>query len=61
MDLPDSLLEEISQPFEGWISLLGKRTGEFHLALLNETEDPNFAPESFGYLEQVAVAQSMTS
>ena len=61
VDLPDSLLEEISQPFEGWISLLGKRTGEFHLALLNEKEDPNFAPESFGYLEQVAVAQSMTS
>ncbi|MDA4129999.1 MAG: putative maltokinase, partial [Thaumarchaeota archaeon] len=61
MILPEPLLEEISQPFEGWITLLGKRTGEFHLALLKDVDDPNFAPESFGYLEQVATAQSMTS
>ena len=40
---------------------MGKRTGEFHLALLKETDDPDFKPEPFGYLEQVAVAQSMTS
>ncbi|MDA4112072.1 MAG: maltose alpha-D-glucosyltransferase [Thaumarchaeota archaeon] len=61
MTFPEPLLETIGQPFEGWVALLGRRTGEFHLALLREVDDPNFTPEPFGYLEQVAVAQSMTS
>ncbi|HXQ91784.1 MAG TPA: maltose alpha-D-glucosyltransferase, partial [Nitrososphaerales archaeon] len=60
-ELPESVLEELGQPFDDWIILLGKRTGEFHLALLKEADDPDFKPEPFGYLEQVAVAQSMTS
>ncbi len=60
-DLPEDILEELGLPFDDWVRLLGKRTGEFHLSLLREVEDPNFKPEPFGYLEQVAVAQSMTS
>jgi maltose alpha-D-glucosyltransferase / alpha-amylase len=60
-ELPDDILEELGLPFDDWVRLLGKRTGEFHLTLLKEVEDPNFKPEPFGYLEQVAVAQSMTS
>ena len=60
-DLPEDILEELGLPFDDWVRLLGKRTGEFHLTLLKEVEDPNFHPEPFGYLEQVAVAQSMTS
>jgi maltose alpha-D-glucosyltransferase / alpha-amylase len=60
-DLPEDILEELGLPFDDWVRLLGKRTGEFHLTLLKEVEDPNFKPEPFGYLEQVAVAQSMTS
>jgi len=60
-ELPEDVLEELGLPFDDWVRLLGKRTGEFHLTLLKETDDPNFKPESFGYLEQVAVAQSMTS
>jgi len=60
-DIPDDILDELGLPFDDWVRLLGKRTGEFHLALLKEQDDPNFKPEAFGYLEQVAVAQSMTS
>ncbi len=60
-DLPEDILEELGLPFDDWVRLLGKRTGEFHLSLIKEEEDPNFKPEPFGYLEQVAVAQSMTS
>ena len=60
-DLPEDILEELGLPFDDWVRLLGRRTGEFHLTLVGEVDDPNFKPEPFGYLEQVAVSQSMTS
>jgi len=41
--------------------LLGKRTGELHLALSSPSEDPNFVPESFSILYQRSVYQSMRS
>ncbi|MGI8437913.1 MAG: maltose alpha-D-glucosyltransferase [Chthoniobacterales bacterium] len=39
--------------------LLGQRTGELHLALAAEEEDPAFAPEPFNALAQRSVFQSM--
>ncbi|MHB2035952.1 MAG: maltose alpha-D-glucosyltransferase [Nitrososphaerales archaeon] len=56
-----SLEETIGQTFNNNVSLLGKRTGQFHLALMRETDDRDFRPEPFGYLEQVAMSQSMIS
>ncbi|MCL5067081.1 MAG: maltose alpha-D-glucosyltransferase, partial [Thaumarchaeota archaeon] len=59
--LPQLLIELLGIPFVENVKLLGKRTGEFHLALVSEREDPDFAPEPFGYLYQVSIAQSMSS
>jgi maltose alpha-D-glucosyltransferase/alpha-amylase len=39
--------------------LLGRRTGEMHLALASDNEDPAFAPESFSRLYQRSLYQSM--
>ncbi len=39
--------------------LLGQRTGELHLALASEVDDPAFAPESFNALSQRSVYQNM--
>lgn len=41
--------------------LLGKRTGELHLALSSAPEDANFSPEPFSTLYQRSVYQSMRS
>ena len=59
--LPQSLVDLLGAPFIEQVKLLARRTGEFHLALMAETEDPDFVPEPFGYLYQVSIAQSMTS
>ncbi len=40
--------------------LLGRRTGEMHLALASERSDPAFAPEPFTMLYQRSLLQSMT-
>ncbi len=40
-------------------ALLGKRTGEMHLALSSRPEEPDFAPEPFSMLYQRSVFQSM--
>ena len=39
--------------------LLGQRTGELHLALASDMEDPTFAPEPFNAMAQRSVVQSM--
>jgi maltose alpha-D-glucosyltransferase/alpha-amylase len=39
--------------------LLARRTGEMHLALAAETEDPDFIPEPFTTLNQRSLYQSM--
>ncbi len=41
------------------IRLLGRRTGEMHLALSGERVNPDFSPEAFSTLYQRAVYQSM--
>jgi maltose alpha-D-glucosyltransferase / alpha-amylase len=61
MQIPETLLDLVTLPFVEKVTLLGKRTAEFHLALLSEKDDPDFAPEPFGYLEAVATSQSMIS
>ena len=43
------------------VALLGKRTGEFHLALSSRHDDPAFTPEPFALLYQRSVYQSMRS
>jgi len=43
------------------IKLLGKRTGELHLALASQAENPDFSPEPFSKLYQRSVYQSMRS
>jgi maltose alpha-D-glucosyltransferase/alpha-amylase len=67
--LPDKDLKEI-YPFldelvgifyAEMISLLGQRTGEMHLSLFSQTEEPAFAPEPFSLLYQRSVFQSMRS
>ncbi len=42
-------------------ALLGKRTGELHLALASRPEDPAFGPEPYSLLYQRSVYQSMRS
>jgi maltose alpha-D-glucosyltransferase / alpha-amylase len=43
------------------VKLLGRRTAEFHLSLASDYENPDFAPEAFGYLGQTSLSQSMSS
>lgn len=49
------------EAFREQMALLGKRVGEFHLALLKEKEKKEFKPEVFGYIYQVALSQFMNS
>jgi maltose alpha-D-glucosyltransferase/alpha-amylase len=41
------------------VALLGQRTGELHVALASENQDPDFAPEAFTPFYRRAVYQSM--
>jgi maltose alpha-D-glucosyltransferase/alpha-amylase len=41
-----------------WASLLGRRTGELHLALASDRANPNFAPEPFSQFHQRSLYQS---
>jgi maltose alpha-D-glucosyltransferase / alpha-amylase len=41
------------------VKILGTRTAEFHKALSRDLDDPDFAPEPFGYLGQTALSQAM--
>ena len=71
MPLPADSLEEAAREevpkeaheflgtYEESAALLGRRTGELHLALASETEDPAFAPEPFSALYQRSLYQSM--
>lgn len=65
-----SLLElarlEISWQATEWIGsyledarLLGQRTGELHLALAGDEEDPAFAPEAFGSSDRASLRDSL--
>jgi len=58
-ELSPAFLEMIRGFYPEMVSLLGKRTGEFHLALASRSDDPAFAPEPFALLYQRSVYQSM--
>jgi maltose alpha-D-glucosyltransferase/alpha-amylase len=50
---------EVIGPYLDRVALLGHRTGELHLALAAESEDPAFCPEPFSKLYQRSLYQSM--
>ncbi|MEM2957403.1 MAG: maltose alpha-D-glucosyltransferase [Candidatus Jordarchaeaceae archaeon] len=60
-EVPPLFQELIGGVYLEMVSLLGKRTGELHLALSQEKENPEFTPEPFSTLYQRAVYQSMRS
>lgn len=53
------LTELIGGVFPQKAKLLGQRTGELHLALASDLDDPAFAPEPFNALSQRSVYQNM--
>ena len=59
--LPTLLVQLLGEHFVENVKLLATRTAEFHLALMSETDDPNFAPEPLGYQYKVSITQSMIS
>jgi maltose alpha-D-glucosyltransferase/alpha-amylase len=57
---PGALLDElIGGVYPEKAELLGRRTGELHLALASSPDDGAFAPESFNAMAQRSVYQSM--
>ena len=50
---------EFIGPYLESVRLLGLRTGELHMALASEPNDPKFAPEPFSKLYQRSLYQSM--
>ena len=57
---PGPLLEElIGGVYPEKAKLLGRRTGELHLALASSVEEPAFAPEPFNAMAQRSTYQSM--
>jgi maltose alpha-D-glucosyltransferase/alpha-amylase len=59
--LPPKLAELVAGFYLEMVSLLGRRTGEMHLALASAATEPDFAPEPFSILYQRSVYQSMRS
>jgi maltose alpha-D-glucosyltransferase/alpha-amylase len=57
--IPQLLRELIEGHYLEMVTLLGKRTGEMHLALSSAPDEPDFAPEPFSMLYQRSVYQSM--
>jgi maltose alpha-D-glucosyltransferase / alpha-amylase len=57
--IPQLLRELIEGHYLEMVTLLGKRTGELHLALSSAPDDLDFAPEPFSMLYQRSVYQSM--
>jgi maltose alpha-D-glucosyltransferase / alpha-amylase len=63
------LWEEVPESFRGVIAgihletirMLGERTAEMHLALAQDTDSPDFAPEPFSLQHQRSVFQSIRS
>lgn len=60
-DIHPLIHECIGEFYFEMISLLGKRTGQLHLALASQPDDPDFSPEPFSKLYQQSVYQSMRS
>ena len=60
-ELSPELKEMLRGFYSEMAALLGKRTGEFHLALSSRSDDSAFASEPFALLYQRSVYQSMRS
>jgi maltose alpha-D-glucosyltransferase/alpha-amylase len=60
-EIPELFQELIGGVYLEMVSLLGKRTAEFHLALATSVEDHNFDLEPFSILYQRSLFQSMQS
>lgn len=58
---PPEEVEEIIGPYLASARLLGQQTGELHLALSLDWEDPNFSPEPFSVMYQRSLHHSMRS
>ena len=56
---PPTTVAELIGPYLEMAHLLGRRSGELHVALGAETEDPAFRAESFSKLYQRSLFQSM--
>jgi maltose alpha-D-glucosyltransferase/alpha-amylase len=59
--IPLLLRELIEGHYLEMVTLLGRRTGEMHLALASSPDEPDFAPEPFSMLYQRSVFQAMRS
>ncbi len=53
------LAREMIGPFLASASLLGQRTGELHIALASDHQDPDFAPEPFTHFYRRSLYQSL--
>ncbi|MBD3403460.1 maltose alpha-D-glucosyltransferase, partial [candidate division GN15 bacterium] len=60
-DIPETLHSSIGSLYFELTSLLGKRTGEMHLALAGATDDAAFKPEAFSLLYQKSLHQALRS
>lgn len=60
-DIPDFFVDAAGGLFLEMIKLLGRRTGELHIALSSNKTDPEFKPEAFSKLYQRSVYQSLRS
>jgi maltose alpha-D-glucosyltransferase/alpha-amylase len=58
---PPAVLEEAAGGYMAQARLLGRRTGEFHLALAGDRENPAFVPEPFTGLYRRSIYQSLRS
>jgi maltose alpha-D-glucosyltransferase/alpha-amylase len=53
-----ALAREMIGPFLTSANLLGQRTGELHMALASDHQDPDFAPEPFTQFYRRSLYQS---
>ncbi|MEW5803115.1 MAG: maltose alpha-D-glucosyltransferase [bacterium] len=60
-EIPPLFHELLNSHYLETIHLLGRRTGELHLALSSDRENPHFAPEPYSLLYQRSVYQSLQS
>jgi maltose alpha-D-glucosyltransferase/alpha-amylase len=60
LELPTAV-QELVNPYRETARLLGQRTGELHVALASDQDDPAFRPEPFSTLYQRSIYQSMRS
>lgn len=58
---PPPLAHEMIGPYLESARLLGQRTGELHVTLASDPDNPEFSPESFSTLYQRSLYQSMRS